>query len=139
MPDFHFHCPIEIRYADLDPQGHVNNAVFLSYFEQGRIKYLVHLGLIGRDEASFDVGIILADARVTYLVPVVCGMDLRVGVRIARVGNKSMMMEYQITDPLFEQALATGSTVLVAFDYDGQKSVPIPDVWREKISKFENL
>jgi hypothetical protein len=45
MPDFHFYHPIEIRYGDLDPQGHVNNAAYLTYMEQARLKYYEHLGL----------------------------------------------------------------------------------------------
>ena len=37
MDDFKFHHPIEVRYSDLDPQGHVNNARFLTFFEQARV------------------------------------------------------------------------------------------------------
>jgi acyl-CoA thioesterase FadM len=85
------------------------------------------------------VGIILADAHVTYLSPVLFGMDVRVGVRISRLGNKSMTMEYRMFDAVSGKELATGSTVLVTFDYHSQKTIPIPDMWREKISVFENI
>ncbi|NOY99067.1 MAG: acyl-CoA thioesterase, partial [Chloroflexi bacterium] len=39
MSDFHFYHPIVVRYGDLDPQGHLNNARYLTYFEQARIHY----------------------------------------------------------------------------------------------------
>ena len=44
MTDYKFFHPIEVRYGDLDPQGHVNNAKYLTYFEQARVHYLISLG-----------------------------------------------------------------------------------------------
>jgi acyl-CoA thioester hydrolase len=139
MPEFHFTYPVEVRYVDLDPQGHVNNAHFLTYFEQARVNYLIHLGLFLKDQSFLEIGIILADAHLTFLTPVLFGTDVRVGVRVSRLGNKSMTMEYRMFDAATNTELATGSTVLVTFDYRGQKTIPIPDVWREKISAFEHL
>jgi acyl-CoA thioester hydrolase len=139
MPDFRFTYPIEVRYDDLDPQGHVNNARFLSYFEQARVNYLVHLGLFSKGQSFLEVGIILADAHVTFQSPVLFGMQVRVGVRVARLGNKSMSMEYRLFEEVSGTVLATGSTVLVTFDYRNQQTIPIPDLWREKISAFEKI
>ena len=48
MSQFRFYHPIEVRYGDLDPQGHVNNAKHLTYFEQARISYMVELGCLQR-------------------------------------------------------------------------------------------
>ncbi|HEY3313290.1 MAG TPA: thioesterase family protein [Anaerolineales bacterium] len=139
MPDFHFSHPIEVRYGDLDPQGHVNNASFLTYFEQARIHYLGELGMIKKRSSSFEVGIILADAHVTFLAPVLFGMVLSVKVSVTRLGNKSMTMEYLMLENATGRELARGSTVLVTFDYQKQESMPVPVEWREKISAFENL
>lgn len=138
MPDFHFFHPIEVRYSDLDPQWHVNNAKFLSYFEQARISYVSHLGLW--DGRSFhDVGFILAEVRLTFLVPVLFRQPVQVGVRVAHLGNKSLRMEYQLIDADTRQVLATGDSVLVTYDYHTQTTVPIPADWRKTISAFENL
>jgi acyl-CoA thioester hydrolase len=139
MPDFHFTYPIEVRYVDLDPQGHVNNAHFLTYFEQARVNYLIHLGLFLKDQSFLEIGIMLADAHVIFLAPVLLGMDVQVGVRVARLGNKSMTMEYRMFEVTSRMELATGSTVLVTFNYRNQQTIPIPDVWREKISAFEKI
>jgi acyl-CoA thioester hydrolase len=139
MAEYRFHTPIEIRYADLDPQGHVNNAKFLTYFEQARVNYLIQLGLFAKDQSFLDVGIILADARVTYLVPVRWGMDVRVGARVTRLGNKSMTMEYELSEAAEQTVLATGSSVLVAFDYRKQETIRLPDTWREKIAEYEGM
>jgi acyl-CoA thioester hydrolase len=139
MTDFRFEYPLEVRYVDLDPQGHVNNAHFLTYFEQARVNYLIHLGLFSKKQSFLEIGIILADAHVTFLAPVLFGMEVRVKVRVARLGNKSMTMEYRMFDAATQTELATGSTVLVTFDYRKQETIAIPQNWREKIAAFEKL
>ncbi len=139
MSEFRFYHPIEVRYGDLDPQGHLNNAKYLTYFEQARIRYLRHLGLFKEGQSFLDIGIILADAHVTFKAAVQWGQDVRVGVRVSRLGNKSMTMEYRMIDGETDEELATGSTVLVTYDYHTGKTVPIPTPWRETISRFENL
>lgn len=139
MPEFKFFHPIEVRYGDLDPQGHLNNAKYLTYFETGRIKYLVHLGLFDHGESFIDVGIIMADAHVTFKSAVEYGMNVQVGVRISRLGNKSMTSEYTIVDADTGEEKASGSSVLVAYDYRANQTMPIPQAWREKIAAFEGI
>ena len=137
MPHYRFSIPIEVRYGDLDPQGHVNNARHLTYFEQARLQYLIHLGLFDTDQSFMNLGVILAEARVTYLAPIYYGQDVRVGTRISRIGNKSLTVEQSIYDGTSGAALASGTTVLVAYDYRAEKSVPVPAEWRSKIETFE--
>ena len=139
MTDFHFTHPIEVRYADLDPQGHVDNAHFLTYFEQARVHYFIQLGLFTNKQSFLDMGIILADAHVIYLSPVLFGVAVHVGVRVSRLGTKSLTMEYRMVDEATGRELATGSTVLVTFDYIKHVSIEIPEVWRQQISAFEGL
>jgi acyl-CoA thioester hydrolase len=138
MPNFRFYHPIEIRYGDLDPQGHVNNAKYLTYMEQARISYIRHLNLW--EGGSFlKIGIILADVQVTFLAPILFGQAVRVGARVTRLGNKSMTMGYEIEDHQSSQIQATGSSVLVAYDYDTEMTIPIPEHWRRTISEFEQI
>ena len=139
MPEFRFHCPIEIRYGDLDPQGHVNNARYLTYMEQARIAYLRNLGFWHEGQSFLDIGVILAEAQVTFLTPIQFHQKIRIGVCISRLGNKSIRMEYRLEEIGSGMALATGSTVLVAYDYHTHQTVPIPDEWRKKIDAFETL
>jgi acyl-CoA thioester hydrolase len=138
MTDFHFYHLIEVRYGDLDPQGHVNNAKFLSYMEQGRVFYLKQLKLW--EGGSFtNLGIILADVQITFRKAIQFGDPVRVGVGISRIGNKSMTSEYRIEDARDANEFATGSSVLVAYDYHNNRSVPIPEEWRKAILQFERL
>ena len=138
MADFHFFHLIEVRYGDLDPQGHVNNAKFLTYMEQARVFYLKQLKLW--EGGSFlNLGIILADVQITFKKALQFGDPVRVGVRISRIGNKSMTSEYRLEDGRDASVFATGSSVLVAYDYQNKRSVSIPDEWRKAIHQFEGL
>jgi acyl-CoA thioester hydrolase len=138
MNDFRFTHPIEVRYGDLDPQGHVNNASYLTYLEQARIAYVRQFGL-WHTGSFLDLGIILADAHLTFRSAIQFGQSVLVGVRVTRLGNKSLTMEYRLEDGLTGQELASGSTVLVTYDYHSGRTVPLPPEWRETISKFEGL
>jgi acyl-CoA thioester hydrolase len=139
MADFKFFHPTEVRYGDLDPQGHVNNAKFLTYFEQARIYYLVQLGLFSKDQSFMEVGVIIADIHITYHATTHYGDPIKVGVRTTKIGNKSFTTEQCVMHAENGKILATGTVVLVTFDYEALKPIPVPDEWRRKISEFEGL
>lgn len=138
MSEYKFFYPIDIRYGDLDPQGHVNNAKYLTYFEQARVHYLVRLGLFSIGQSFMEIGIIIADIHITYHAPVEYEYKIRVGARTVKLGNKSMTMEQCVVDET-GKTLATGTLILVAYDYAAGKTMSIPDDWRRKISEFEGF
>ena len=139
MSQFRFYHPIEVRYGDLDPQGHVNNAKYLTYFEQARIAYWIDMGFFTTDQSFMEIGVILADVHLTYLAPVYFGQKIKVGVHVARLGNKSMTWEQNVVDVESAKELAKAEIVIVAYDYRQEKTIPIPQEWREKIVEFEGL
>jgi acyl-CoA thioesterase FadM len=61
------------------------------------------------------------------------------GVRISRLGNKSLVMDYRLADAETGQEFAAGSSVIVTYDYPSERTIPIPDSWREVIAEFEGL
>lgn len=137
MIAYHFYHALEIRYGDLDPQGHVNNARYLSYIEQARVAYIQNLGLWdGR--SWLDIGIILANVNMNFKAPLLFGTALKVGVRVSRLGNKSLTMVYSLVDSTNGKEIADATTVLVTFDYHSQHSTPIPVKWRQTILNFED-
>jgi acyl-CoA thioester hydrolase len=139
MTQYRFYHPIEVRYGDLDPQGHVNNAKHLTFFEQARIQYMIELGLFTKDQSFMEIGVILADVHITYLEPIYFGQRIKVGVHAARLGNKSMTWEQNIVDAESGKEIAKGEVVMVTYDYRQEKTIPIPQEWRDKISTFERL
>jgi len=138
MAIYRFYHPIEVRYGDLDPQGHLNNAKYMTFMEQARIQYVKHLGLWG-GESFLDIGIILAEARITFLAPIQFGDSVMAGARVSHLGNKSLEMEYTLEDAHNSREFASGSSILVAFNYRARQSIPLPEAWRTAISTFENI
>ena len=138
MSAYKFFHPVEVRYGDLDPQGHVNNAKHLTYFEQARVHYLIHLGLFSKNQSFMEIGIIIADVHITYHAPIHYQNSIKVGARTVKIGNKSLTLEQCIMDES-GKALATGTLIVVTYDYEMTKTVSIPDDWRKKISEFEGL
>jgi acyl-CoA thioester hydrolase len=138
MGPFRFYHSIEVRYGDLDAQGHVNNARYFTYLEQARVHYLQHLGLW--DLVDFrEIGVILAQVSCTFRQPIRLQDPIRVGVRVSHVGSKSLTTEYLIETYPEEKEMATGQAILVAYDYQLGGSIPVPERWRNVISKFEGL
>ena len=130
---------MEVRYGDLDPQGHLNNARHLTYFEQARVAYMIELGLFTKDQSFMELGVIVADVHIAYLEPVYFGQKIKVGVHTAKLGTKSMTWEQNMVDADTGQELAKGEVVIVTFDYKEGKTISIPQNWREKFIEFEGL
>ncbi len=138
MAEFRFYIPIQVRYADLDTQWHVNNSRYSTYIEQARFDYLQHLGLF--DGVHFaSLGLIVADVHISYLAQIKLNQQVRVGVRTSRIGNKSLTLEYEIQDTVSGELLAKAETVMVAYDYEQQRTVPVSPEWRAAIEAFEGV
>jgi len=138
MTPYRFYYPVQVRYGDLDPQWHVNNAHFLTFLEQARVGYLMELGLFD-GKSFFDIGLIVADIHVAYRAPIDLLQQIRIGVRTQRLGTKSLTLQYQIEDTDTGAILAEAETVMVAYDYHAKTSQPISDKWREAITRYEHL
>jgi YbgC/YbaW family acyl-CoA thioester hydrolase len=149
---FPFYSPIHVRWADIDALQHVNNAVYLSYFEQARIDYFRALGCWDWDK----VGMLLARTEVDYLRPLLIRDRAWILTRTVKLGTKSFEMEYLIVreaqdwsadlrpsprnsaNPIPADLMAQGplqsitkaTSVLVAYDFEKNCSVPVPEAYR---------
>jgi len=138
MAEFRFYTPIQVRYADLDTQWHVNNSRYSTYIEQGRFDYLQHLGLF--DGIHFaSLGLIVADVHIAYLAQIKLNQQVRVGVRTSRIGTKSLTLEYEIQDTTTGELLAKAESVMVAYDYERQQTIPLSPEKRAAIEAFEGV
>jgi len=137
MATFNFSSAIAVRYGDLDAQGHMNNAKFITFMEQARVAYIQAVGVWQAAEGFDQLGQIVASVTCDYKRPVQLGQVVDVAVRVARLGNKSMNLEYRLT--VGGEEVAVGRTVQVAYDFKNQQSIPIPPDWRAKLSAFEGL
>lgn len=137
--DFNFSFPIQMRWNDADALGHVNNAVYVTYFEAARGLYMMkacpqwdwqqNMFLIGNVNVNFQKELLLTSQNV------------QVHVRTSKIGTKSFVFEYAITsDKKGETVIhATGSTTQIMFDMQSRKTVEVPDWVRESLTEFDNL
>lgn len=134
---YRFNMKLDIRWSDMDEMRHVNNAVYLTYFEQARVYYFHETCQWNWKE----IGAILANAHVEYLKPVVFPNPTYVYVRTSRIGTKSFETRYMITSVVngVEELTTTGYTTMVLFDYKTNQSVVVPDHLREKFRQYEVL
>ncbi len=137
MSKFRFYYPVQVRYSDLDAQWHVNNARFLTLLEEARLHYLLDLGLW--DGNSFlDLGVIVADIHITYIAPIKLDEEIKIGMRVARVGNKSITIENEILGSL-DDLKARAEVIWVTYDFKEQRSIAVPEKWRKAIQEYEGL
>jgi len=136
LADFTYSHPITVRFADLDPQGHVNNAVYLTYLESARLGYYEKAGTWQR-EAGMKTGMVVAHIDIDYLAPIFFGQDIQVGLKLARLGHKSFTLAFVIETVPGKTPLARGTSVMVPYDSTIGESIPVPPDWREKLLYFE--
>jgi acyl-CoA thioester hydrolase len=131
--------PVDVRYSDFDEQGRVNNAVFLTYFEQGRIGYFNAVRKRGRelladaglesstatravavapaaDDSRLELPLVIANARVTYRRPVTSLAPLYVGARAASLARASLDVVYAVCAEPRGAPYATGGTMVACVD-----------------------
>jgi acyl-CoA thioester hydrolase len=119
--------PIQLRYNDYDDRGHVNNAVYLTYFELGRVAAWLAVG--ESQEPSF----ILAEARVSYRSPALLGDPLAVEITTGEVRTKAWTWRYRVVDERDDRLVAEGETVQVMYDFAVRGTVPVPPTLRERL------
>ena len=118
-----------VRFRDLDPMGHVNNAVFLTYLEQARVALFSELEVAtGLDEMNM----IVARVEIDFKAPVRLGQEVEISVRASRFGTKSFDLDYELR--VEGEIVAEAKSVQVAYDYDRREAVAVPAHWREKLS-----
>lgn len=125
-------CPIvtfdKIRYADTDRQGHVNNAVFATFFETGRVEVLYD-----PDNPLMSTGgeFVIASLNVAFKGEILWPGEVQIGTYIRRLGTSSI----DIGQVLFqdERCVAEAETVVVQIDHTTRKSLPLSRGARERL------
>jgi len=135
---FRFFTPTPTRWGDCDRFGHVNNVLFVRYFESGRLDYF-HQLLDMAAGPEVAESLIIADLHVHFLRQIHHPCALEVGTRISRLGNKSFEIEAAIFAPGEDGPHATARAACVWFSYRDNRSITIPPAERKIISDFEGI
>ena len=125
---------ISVRFRDIDSMGHVNNAVFFTYFEEGRKDFLRLLfNIIKPEEYNF----ILAHISCDFLKPIKINYPISLQLWVGETGQKKFDLEYRIVNRDDESIVyAKGQSIQIFFDYKNNSTIPIPKYFLDKILEY---
>ena len=126
---------IPVRFRDLDAMGHVNNAVFFTYFEIGRESlWADHIsGRIHKANSYF----ILAHISCDFIRPITLETRLTLNLAVRKIGKKSFDFLYILNDSNDESVeYARGESVQVCYDYSQNRSIELSAEFREILMNF---
>lgn len=135
LSDFHFFTPIQIRFSDIDGYMHVNNGVYFNYFEHARADFLYR----HCDWNIMETGTVVAKIEINYFRPVHLHDQLKIAVRVEKIGNSSFTVEQVLLgknkaeEPL---VFANCRCVMVSVDMKTMKPKPIPAAQRAKLEEI---
>lgn len=122
-----------VRYGDLDPVGHANNAAYATYFESARVSLLSEIkGSMDGSDPRYDAAVV--QLNISFLKELRLNQDIEIGTLVTKVGNSSV----HLISGLFlnDTCCAICDCVTVYFDKKERCAAPIPAFIRENLSKY---
>ncbi|MCX5884174.1 MAG: thioesterase family protein [Deltaproteobacteria bacterium] len=130
-----FKFPIHVRFRDIDGMGHVNNAVFFTYFAEGRLAFFQKISN-STDFSTFSF--ILAHISCDYLRPVTLNTQLSLEICVKNIGRKSFGLGYKLVDLSDESIIyAKGESVQVCYDYGENRPVAVAPALKQKLIQYQ--
>lgn len=126
---------VQIRLTDIDILGHVNNSIYLVYFEMARIHYFNHM--VGPNWDWLEHGVVLVKNEVEYIQPLYLHDQPEIKLFLKHVGNKSFTLAYQLF--VKDKLCTTGSSTLVGFNSKTQQTIEIPERMKAALSQLEQI
>lgn len=123
---------LSVRFSDCDMMQHVNNAVYLNYFEEARIHYFRHL--LGVDWDWRKNGVLLRKNELEYLRPVFLNDPVTIEVYLKHLGDKSFALAYEVK--VLGDLRTIGTSVLVCYDSVNKCSISIPERMRKALERL---
>ena len=129
-----FSTTIEVRFRDLDAIGHVNNAVFFTYFEEGRKHFSKKVFKVS-DVSDFKF--IMAHIQCDFIKPIQFNDHVILQMWVKNIGTKSFSFEYRLVDLSDESMVyATGKSIQVCYDYPKNRSIEVPAKMKERLTQY---
>ena len=132
---FNHTTPIQLRFNDFDALGHVNNSIYLSFYDLGKTSYFDEV--MPDVSTSKEVGVVIASIQVSFLLPVYPGENVAVQTAVVKIGNKSFRLLQQLIDLETKEVKCICQTVMVCFDAKTKTTRFISDEWRKAMADFE--
>jgi acyl-CoA thioester hydrolase len=134
-PPYKFSAFTRVGFSDTDAQGIVYYGRYLPYFDQARVEYVRHLGLLAREAGAAEL--VMRASTVVYEAPARFDDLLEVFVRTKRIGKTSLTNEYCAVRVEDEALMCTAEQTLVLVALPDRRPTPIPDDYRRTVAAFE--
>jgi acyl-CoA thioester hydrolase len=134
-PPFKYSSFTRVGFSETDAQGIVYYGRYLPYFDQARVEYLRHLGLLHHNLGGNEF--VMRANRIEYHAPARFDDLVEVFIRVSRIGRTSVTCEYEAYRVEDDVLMVTAQQTLVLVDLMERKAVPVPDWFRERIAEYE--
>lgn len=124
-----------MRFNDIDVLGHVNNAVQITYFDFGKVRYFETLKKQIIDWSGSDL--VMVHFEVDFMEPIFRQNSIVVKTKVYEIGNKSLKLVQILQDVNTGHIKSVCKSVMCGFDTKTNKGLVISDEWRELIQKYE--
>lgn len=120
---------LKVRFNEIDPYRHVNHAVYLTYFEQGRTEALEAAGIPIEQIAGEGFQLVITRVDVRFISPALAGDRLDVVTWLAESRRASHIWRQQVVRPAVDQAeadevLVEGDIRIAVTDLQGKPTRP---------------
>ncbi len=130
---------VQVAWGEMDAFGHVNNTVYLRWFESARIMYFEKLGVATTLDSGSEAWPLLAHSSIDYRAKVVYPDTVDISARVTHLGNTSFEMSYRASSTRQQKLVAEGKAVVVMVDPKAGTKVLLNPELRSRISTFERL
>jgi acyl-CoA thioester hydrolase len=127
---------IPVAWGEMDAFQHVNNIVYLRYFESARVAYFTRVGLFPRLPER-PIGAILASVQCAFKFPLTYPDTVWAGSRVTEIGEDRFTMRHVVVSQRHGRLAAEGEGVVVSYDYAAGRKAPLPEEMRRKIAEIE--
>ena len=124
MIQFHHVLPLQIRFNDVDKFGHVNNTVYIQFYDTAKTDYIASV-CKGVDWERLAIVVVKIDAE--FVAQIKADDHIACRTRVVKIGNKSFHLEQDVIDVDTQEVKSRCFSIMVLYDLEHQQTIPIPD------------
>lgn len=135
IEDFRHHCPVQVRFNDIDILGHLNNTVYFSFYDTGKAYYF---NAVRGPKMNWQrVETVIANINCAYIDSILFGQEIDCYTRCLSMSEKSFRLQQMLVRRADRKIMSVCETVMVSISPDDHRAVEIPESWRDDINSFE--
>lgn len=133
---FHHVMPLQIRFNDVDKFGHVNNTIYFQFYDTAKTDYFATVC----DGVDWErVAIVVVHIESDFMAQVKANSNIAARTRVSHIGHKSFHLEQDVIDVDTKEVKCNCKSVMVLYDLQEQRAIPLPERWVEAIRKYDGL